>query len=249
MKLYLKSLLSNFWVALSYLYNFRNEYWRPTIIRKIDRIILDCIEQKNEFSFIQIGSNDGKSNDPLFYFIKNYKCRGVLIEPVKYIFDQLKENYQDIQNVHFENNAVSNNNFFQDFYSIIESTNAEIPKWYKGLSSFKLDTILSHKNRIPNLEKLIVKQNIQPITFQSILDKYRIKNLDILHIDNEGFDYEIIKTINFFDFCPAILLFESKHLSDTDYKTCLKSLRVHYKTIRRNKGDTICYNLKKEFVN
>lgn len=233
---------SKLYMVLSYIYNFRNIYWKPSIINNDKQIIYNYINEKNEFSFIQIGSNNGKSNDPLYNFIKSKKCKGVLIEPVNYLFKQLKLNYQDIKNLHFENIAISNTNSEKEFYTIKECNDTNLPNWYNQLSSFKLETILTHKKSIPNIEQLIIKQNIQTKTIQSIIDKYGIKDLDILHIDTEGYDFEIIKTINFANICPSVLLFEDKHLSNIDYKACLRILRKYYKSIKRNKtGDTICY--------
>jgi len=248
MKRILKRILnknSKLYIGLSYLYNFRDRYWKPSIIDNTEKIIYNYINKKDEFSFIQIGSNDGKSNDPLYDFIKSNKCKGVLIEPVNYLYEQLKLNYQGIENIYFENIAISTTNSEKEFYTIKESNDISLPNWYNQLSSFNLETILASKDSIPNLEQLIIKQNIQTKTVQFIIDKYKFKDLDILHIDTEGYDFEIIKTIDFTDICPSVLLFENIHLSNIDYKACLRILRKYYKSIKRNKtGDTICYKKK-----
>ena len=54
---------------------------------------------------MQIGSNDGRSGDPLYLFIRRDAWRGVLIEPVDYVFRQLKKNYRGlgINEIAFEN--------------------------------------------------------------------------------------------------------------------------------------------------
>ena len=58
-------------------------------------------------SFIQIGSNDGTSNDPLREFIIRGGWRGVLVEPISYLFQRLQSNYRGLKGLQFENCAVS----------------------------------------------------------------------------------------------------------------------------------------------
>ena len=61
--------------------------------------------------FFQVGANDGRSNDPINYYIKKYGWKGILIEPQKKIFSKLKNEYRKYtQNVIFENIAISSTN-------------------------------------------------------------------------------------------------------------------------------------------
>mgnify|MGYP000099950894 CR=1 FL=1 len=62
---------------------FREEGYLDDIFRLLVKI-----------SFIQIGSNDGKNGVPLRNYIIQNECKGILIEPVKYIFDKLKVIYE-----------------------------------------------------------------------------------------------------------------------------------------------------------
>lgn len=209
----------------SYLKYFVNNYWKPLVVTGIDSIINNHILIKNNFTFIQVGSNDGRSNDPLYKFINLYKCRGVLIEPVKYIFEKLKENYNNIDDIYFENIAISDTNSIQKFYEIKQNNDPNLPHWYNQLSSFNLKTILSYRSKIPNIESLIQETDIETKSINNILNKYQNPDLNILHIDTEGYDYEIIKSINFDLICPSILIYEHKHLSIIDYRSSLKHLK------------------------
>ena len=75
------------------------------IIRKIDSTdrvaffesLIETFLRKNKDMFIiQIGANDGKIDDPIYEFVTNYppKMSGILIEPVKDYFEELKINYK-----------------------------------------------------------------------------------------------------------------------------------------------------------
>ncbi len=41
-------------------------------------------------TFVQIGANDGVWNDPIEPYLRGEKWRGVLVEPVPYVFARLK---------------------------------------------------------------------------------------------------------------------------------------------------------------
>jgi len=44
----------------------------------------------DDFYFVEVGSNDGKTNDPLYDYVKNFDLSGVLVEPQKEVYDKLK---------------------------------------------------------------------------------------------------------------------------------------------------------------
>ncbi len=72
------------------------------------------------------------------------------------------------------------------------------------------------------------------------MKKYAIRNLNLLHIDTEGYDYEILKMIPFAEFDIDVIMFEHKHLSDSEYKKAIDLLhRNGYKTGRKDNADTI----------
>ena len=71
---------------------------------------------KSDFYVVQIGANDGSHVDHIFNQIKNHKMSAVLVEPVKHLFERLKQNYKDTPNLHFENSAISKETGTIDFY-------------------------------------------------------------------------------------------------------------------------------------
>jgi hypothetical protein len=57
------------------------------------------------------------------------------------------------------------------------------------------------KNKIPNIEDLIIEREIQTKNIETVIEKYKFKKIDILHIDTEGYDFEIIQSIDFNKIC------------------------------------------------
>ena len=57
----------------------------------LDKKMLNYINYKNGF-FIECGANDGVNQSVTWYFERALKWRGLLIEPIKEIFEELKKN-------------------------------------------------------------------------------------------------------------------------------------------------------------
>ena len=49
-------------------------------------------------------------------------------------------------------------------------------------------------------------------------------SVDLLQVDAEGYDYEILKSIDFERIAPKILRFEYRHFSEPDLDECLRML-------------------------
>lgn len=62
---------------------------------KFDKILDTRAKITDDFFFIQIGSNDGILHDQIHNYVMKYNWSGVLIEPVKYIFNSLVKNYEN----------------------------------------------------------------------------------------------------------------------------------------------------------
>lgn len=211
-------------------------------IEKFDPIILEFLDNHLQISFIQIGANNGTQNTSVFNYILNSSSISILIEPVPYLFEELKDIVGRKKNIFFENLAIGNSNEEKLFYSIRKGNNPNLPVWIYGLGSFYKNTILKHGSAIENLESYICEIKVPVLTFDKLLLKYNLEQVSILQIDTEGYDYDIIKSINFHSVRPDILIFENKHLSRRDYKSCINLLAKFYSSIFENpKGDTICY--------
>jgi FkbM family methyltransferase len=114
-------------------------------------ILIDYLAQITDIYFIQIGSNDGIVDDLLFEKIHKFDYKGILIEPVPYLFKKLKDNYKNkAENLIFENIAIGNKRDTLPFYRLDEKNSNGISMWYEGLGSFKKEVLIKHKNAIKN---------------------------------------------------------------------------------------------------
>lgn len=195
--------------------------------------------RKNIF-FLQIGSNDGVTGDPIHFFVTRDKWAGILVEPVGYVFDRLVENYRGHDNLIFENLAVSDKKEKKDFW-YLKNTEDELPIHYDQIGSFFRPLVMKHRKSIPNIEKFIVKKQIDCLPLSEIIGKHNVRKVDLIHIDTEGYDCEVIKQIDFDRFDPVILIFEHKHLREDDLKACICNLYAKGYSLIREAGNTIAF--------
>jgi FkbM family methyltransferase len=165
--------------------------------------------------FIQIGSNDADAKDPLSAFLRSQKWGGVMVDPVKYVFERLVRNHQANPNLIFENVAVAAERGIKPFYYLKETTD-DVPTWYDQLGSFSMDVVLRHESTIPDIRQRIVAEEVQCLTFEDLCQKHNLREIDVVHIDTEGYDLEILRLIDFGAHQPQIVIFEHKHLSESD---------------------------------
>jgi len=67
------------------------------------------------------------------------------------------------------------------------------------------------------------------------------RDIDLLQIDAEGYDYEIIRSIDFDTVKPAIIHYEHMVLSEADRNACLELLASHGYRIVLQDNDTLAY--------
>ncbi|WP_026914470.1 FkbM family methyltransferase [Christiangramia portivictoriae] len=202
---------------------------------------------KQEVMVVQIGSNDGKSGDPLFNLIAKWKSwKALFVEPVPYLFDQLKQNYGEVERFTFENRAV-NDGSEQIFYSVPENIHDKIPDlpvWVEQLGSFKKNSITGHLQG--KLEPYIEEIIVQGITLSELLKKNKVERIDLLHIDAEGYDWIILSQLDLSTFRPEIILYEHKHLPIDEKQASLFFLKSYNYLIYHLGSDYLCIQKSKK---
>lgn len=225
----------------SFLYKtLRSWYRRYQDVWSFD-ILHAYILYKNDIHFIQIGSNDGDHNDPLTDYIKEAGWKGILVEPVPYLFERLKSNYTACQhNLFFENSAVASESGMLKFYRLEKNDTLDLPEYYDQLGSLKKEVVLKHKDCVPSFNELFIEDLVKAITFRELLEKYQVDKLNLIHIDTEGYDYEIINTIPFEDLDIDLVMFEHRHLGASDYRKAMKIFQHNgYIVHKKDHADTV----------
>jgi len=183
-------------------------------------------KKKGNLFFLEVGAMDGVNHDELHKHIIKNDWSGVLVEPVKDMFAKLKETYKDKTKLKFENSAVTYTNGTGKITRIpIDKVNKECPYWADGLS-----TLLPESHIISQYEELknnSIEETVDTIDVKTLIDKYDIKNIDILQIDAEGFDKIIFDKIWENGFRPYIIYLEVVHMNFKDVQNITHLLKNH----------------------
>ena len=198
----------------------------PTL-RGIMRVF--AMTKRNVF-FVQVGSNDGLRVDPLRPWIVKCCWRGILIEPVQHLFEKLKHNYRDSEGLIFENAAIAETDGYKTLYRLSEKA-AHHPDYAQGLGSFDKEVILKHSSSILDLEKHLIVESIPCLKWNSLVKKHGVERLDLVHIDAEGYDYKILRQIDFKVLRPLVVMFEYEHMPSDQLRVILDLLESNgYRT-------------------
>lgn len=189
----------------------------------------DLVAHGGEVSFLQIGAHDGKTNDPLHPYVVRHGWRGVLVEPVRDLFEQLRRTYAGFPQLAFENAALSDQDGVRTFYRL----DSRAPAWCSQLGSFHRNVVLAHKYMLPNFEDYLVEEPVRCVSFRTLVERHVITRLDIIAIDTEGYDLEVLRQIDFVQFRPALVIYEQQHLSPADKRRATDLLAGHGYEIHR----------------
>lgn len=217
------------------------------------RDLLDKIGSKGEdLFFIQIGGNDGVGRDPIHKAVKKYRWRGIILEPQKMVFEErLKKNYQDLPEIILENKAVDHQSGVKSLFEISFSD----ARWATGLATFDKATLVKHIENgyvirhakddgleIPDsIDKMIKEESVRTTSINDLLDTHNVERVDFFHIDTEGFDYEILKMIDFERTNPKYVYFEHQHLSINEFKEAVNMLESKGFDFVTDKTDTFAF--------
>lgn len=178
---------------------------------------------------LQIGSNDGKTNDPLHALLQEHaQWRALLVEPIPYISERLRENYPDETRFQIATVAINAGKDLPFYYvdPIAKQQHPELPPWFDQLASFDRTHLTRHLDGI--LEPYIRVLDVRGITLEDLLKEQEVTQVDILHIDTEGYDWKVLQQLNLQAFQPDFILFERAHLSPQALNAAIDFLTPKY---------------------
>jgi FkbM family methyltransferase len=197
-----------------------------------------------EAFFIEIGSNDGEKHDHLRPFILSRGWRGIMVEPVPYVFERLRKNYGHLDDrVALENVAIGDRDGRRPFFHLAEATDADksrLPEWYDGIGSFSREVVAAHADHIPDLEQRIVEEEVPCLTFASLCRRHGVSDFDLLLIDTEGHDAEILRGIDIARHSPRMIVYEHFHLGRDERAACRDRIRKAGYDVMEEGFDTFC---------
>ena len=197
---------------------------------------------------IQIGANDGKTNDPIFNAAKHFSSKIILVEPQVELHEKLRLNYKDFSgDLDIFNNIIGDFEKEQKLYRIRKEYHAD---YYRrsnsnptGISSLKSSHVkkMLEKHGFASMDnsKMIEHILVKSERLQNLLKTYTVSHNIFLQVDCEGADWLVLKTLD--SIRPNIINFEQKHLSQEDLDEVFNWLNVNGYFFSSHGGDCLAY--------
>lgn len=212
--------------------------WRQMFgrFRRFDDLVEELASTR-PVTIVQVGANDGSSNDPLGRMIAAHPERitkALLFEPQASAYGRLSERYKDLQNIICLNAAVNREPGEQQVYSVDrEAASTAIGRPISdGIASFDRNHVVQVLvDNAPGLtaedvDLLVTEQAVQVTTLSDAASANGMSNPDILLVDTEGFDAEIMAMALEASWRPLLLQYEHKHLDNGDRRALAGRLRA-----------------------
>jgi FkbM family methyltransferase len=171
-----------------------------------------------EFALVQIGAYNGITGDPFCSFVLEDGWSAVLVEPQHRHCETLREVYANRRNVICREVAIGPRDGKATLYRVAEAPG--LPHWAAQLATFNYEVIAGHRREIPDIERLIVAEEVECVTLPTLLAQCGVARFDLLATDAEGSDFAVIQQIDGLEFRPPLVYYEHKHLSVEDRAAC-----------------------------
>ena len=138
-------------------------------------------------SFLDVGSHRGLYTDLI---LNNFKINKVIMfEPQVEIFKYIKKKYKNFKKIKIINKAVSNNKIKKTIFINKHDLTSSLTK----LNEKNLYLQLKSKLFGSNIKNMIINSyKVETIELASIIEKEKLKNVDLLKIDTEGHEFEVL---------------------------------------------------------
>jgi FkbM family methyltransferase len=195
-------------------------YTPPIVTREPELAVRSCLPfvvahellRNPRMTFLQIGAFDGVGEDDLRGLVLAHNLRGVLVEPQPAAFARLQQTYRNQPHVTLLQAAIAEQEGTRQLYC------------KRGEASMAASFDREHLRKHGIADADIIAQPVACHTVESALRAAGLTNVDLIQIDAEGYDWPIIRSIDFERLRPRILRFEYRHMSSRDADACLAYL-------------------------
>jgi FkbM family methyltransferase len=188
--------------------NYKSQYNQDRFLNE------KFFHNKKNGVFIDIGAHDGVSLSNSYFFEKELNWKGMCVEPIPTLFEQLDKNRECVK----VQGCAWNQDGVKKFRVI---------KGYAEMLSGIIETYdSSHIKRIENecesTNGSYEDLDIPCYDINGLLKKNGFFNIDFLSIDTEGSEFEILKKIDFKKFDIGIIIVENNY-NNNELREFLKS--------------------------
>lgn len=185
-----------------------------------ERLLHALQRDRSDVFFVQVGACEGAIGDPLGYFMRVAGWRGILVEPVPYLAERIRANCGDLPGVVLEHAAIAPDEGEQVFHYLEPGPGDARPELYKTLGSFRRENLERHARYIADFEKRVVSKPVPCLPLDALCRKHAVERLDLLFCDAEGYDHEVLRTLDLARTPPRLVVWEHQHLAPDEAAAC-----------------------------
>lgn len=188
--------------------------------------------------FVQIGAHEGRAGDPISLYIKRDGWQGLLVEPVRELFERLRDHYRDLDGLAFENVAVAEEDGSRPFFRLVDAA-GDVYELADSLGSLDRSVLLSHEEQVPGIEDFVEEIEVPCSSFDTLLRRHEIEHIDLLHLDTEGYDGRLLAAFPWDRLAPQVVIYEHAHLADDERRATEQMLRRRGYLLHRSPTNTL----------
>jgi FkbM family methyltransferase len=224
-------------------FGYRIEKLKDTVEAPID--VLDLLlpkvsAERPDFFFVQIGANNGLTDDPIRQFVTKYHWHGVLVEPQPQVFQRLLKNYEQEKQLAFENTAIADKDgTARLFVADHRDETADLTVF----ASLKKDALIRGLDnpKAAGVQVQVQEVEVPALSVQTLLAKHRITKIDLLLTDVQGYDREVVEQFLACGVKPTIIHFEHCHTTRPVLDALYRKLVEHGYRFNELEIDALCY--------
>lgn len=173
-------------------------------------------------SIVVIGAMDGHSFDDMAAYFSLYRWSGLFIEPIPYQFENLKRYHDSLNYIHsckYENCAIAEYDGTVEMLTIDTSAieNGLIHKCFGGMSAiYPPKNGLGSEGDAETVRQYGKKIQVPCKTLNTVFTKHDITHIDIIQVDTEGWDWKILKQLDFKRYRPKLIRSEYINLDEKE---------------------------------
>jgi FkbM family methyltransferase len=203
----------------------------PPFAFRLDTLLERLVATTRDPFVLQVGAMDGVSYDPIHAWLARGGWRGLLVEPLPDLFAALVANYRGVAGLSFANVAIADHVGTATLNRVDPDAirSGAAPEWSAGASSMFADRNSMGGVRIAEADWARIRPHVRTetvacTTLAALLEAERVERIDLLQIDTEGYDYQVLRQLDFARYRPAIVHLEYYLLPPQEQEACFALL-------------------------